>query len=304
MKKSQPTTKKLEDTGERMIPSYHKGHLIYGEHIVRYESVEPFVKNKIVLDIASGSGYGTAKLAETAKHVTGVDLDSDAIAYASENYAAKNIEYKQGDGIHIPLTDNAIDTVVSFETIEHIEDYKQFLSEVKRVLKPEGTLVISSPNDLESPEGNHYHVHEFQFDELFKLLKAEFTYVQPHLQGTWLYTTVVSAKDAKGDWRQEIDTIGVSPLSKEKAMYFQFICSNEPIKQSLKIVGSVSEHWSVRSLQEHNEGVGYLINQLKSTVKEQESQIKKLTKELARVHNTLVWRIAKKAKAVKSIVVK
>ncbi len=59
---------------ERMVPEFHKDNLIYAEHITRYMAAKPLMKNKVVLDIASGSGYGTKMLAETAKYVYGVDV--------------------------------------------------------------------------------------------------------------------------------------------------------------------------------------------------------------------------------------
>ncbi len=293
-------TDQLQDTGERMVPSYHKGHLLYGEHIVRYESVSPFVKDKVVLDIASGSGYGTAKIAEVAAQVIGVDVDADAIAYAKQEYGGKNINFLQGDGIKIPLDNDAVDVVVSFETIEHIEDYKQFLQEIKRVLKSGGTLIISSPNDLESPEGNHFHVHEFNFKELHNLLKKEFKHVKPYLQGTWLYSSIISGDDAEGDWRREIDTIGVSPLSNHKAMYFQFVCSDDKIDKDITFVGAVAEHWSVRSFQEHNEGVGYLINELKQKLEDQKMQIANLTNKLHIIYGSRSWKLLEKVRLVRN----
>ncbi len=49
----------LKNDGERMVPEHHKGRNIYGAHIGRYEAGVSLVSNKIVLDIACGSGYGT-----------------------------------------------------------------------------------------------------------------------------------------------------------------------------------------------------------------------------------------------------
>ena len=117
----------LENDYERMVPEFHKGTIIYGEHLVRYLAAQQIVKGKTVLDIASGSGYGTYSLAKTAKKVYGVDVLADAIHYSKQNYNKSNIEYLQGDGVAIPLKDNSVDVVVSFETIEHIEDYRTFM---------------------------------------------------------------------------------------------------------------------------------------------------------------------------------
>jgi ubiquinone/menaquinone biosynthesis C-methylase UbiE len=109
MKKPRST---IQDTGERMVPEFHRGNLIYAEHITRYLSAETIVKGKVVLDIASGSGYGTKILAKGAKKVIGVDINKEAVSYARQNFAAANIEFKHGSGTEIPLEDNQ--TILSF----------------------------------------------------------------------------------------------------------------------------------------------------------------------------------------------
>ncbi len=83
-KKLKTLDKSIKDTGERMVPAYHKGHMVYGEHIVRYAATENIVRDKVVLDIAAGSGYGTFEISRFAKKVYGVDLDENAVAYAKK----------------------------------------------------------------------------------------------------------------------------------------------------------------------------------------------------------------------------
>jgi protein-L-isoaspartate O-methyltransferase len=53
--------------GERMIPEFHKNNLFYTEHLQRYNQTRDIVKGKVVLDIASGSGYGTKIISKYAK---------------------------------------------------------------------------------------------------------------------------------------------------------------------------------------------------------------------------------------------
>ena len=173
----------LHDTGERMVPEYHAGMLIYAEHLVRYQVAQKLVAGKVVLDIASGSGYGTAVLAQTAKHVYGFDADSDAVAYATERFGAPNISFQVADAVSIPLEEDSVDVVITFETIEHIQDYEKFMAEIKRVLKPSGLAIVSTPNDLEFAEGNHFHLHEFVKDELLSLVSRYFRNVEEYYQG-------------------------------------------------------------------------------------------------------------------------
>ncbi len=95
-------SKKLTDTGERMIPEFHKGTLIYAEHLTRYRALRHIVKDKVVLDIASGSGYGSALLSETASLVYGVDVDEDAVAYSKDNFGGPKTKFIVGTGTKIP----------------------------------------------------------------------------------------------------------------------------------------------------------------------------------------------------------
>src|ERR1019366_4533556 len=136
---------------------------------------------------ASGSGYGSALLGTQAKKVYGVDIDKEAIIYAKKNYQSKIVEFILGDGVKIPLEENSVDVVVSFETIEHIEHYEAFMDEVSRVLKKDGLFILSTPNDVEFPETNHFHIHEFERKELEKLVRRYFKNNKAYYQGTWLY---------------------------------------------------------------------------------------------------------------------
>jgi ubiquinone/menaquinone biosynthesis C-methylase UbiE len=203
----------LKDTGERMVPEFHSGQLMYAEHVTRYICAQDFVKGKVVLDIASGSGYGTQILAETAKRVYGVDVDADAVKYAKDKYGQKNIEFKKGDGLRIPLEDKSVDVVVTFETIEHIEDYRTFLSEVKRVLRDDGTALISTPNDVEFAEGNHFHVHEFTYSELKKVVGEYFKNTESYFQATWKYVAIGGQALLRKEGNLNIPTMAMAPLS-------------------------------------------------------------------------------------------
>lgn len=250
------TDKSIDELGERMVPSYHKGAMVYGEHIVRYESVLPLLKGKTVLDIASGSGYGSYIMAGEAKEVIGVDVDEESVKYASRNYKRKNITFKVGDAEKIPIDDASVDVVVTFETVEHIKNYKNFMAEIKRVLKPGGFAIISTPNDLEFPEGNHFHLHEFTHEELKKVLGEYFKHAKFSYQYTWLYTAILNGERAGKEWDEKLETLNVAPQPKDKAIYFTAICSDNDIKDlELKELSAISEHWSARRQQQHHKEV-------------------------------------------------
>ncbi len=248
-KKSKSSKKvKLENDYERMVPEFHKGTLTYAEHMTRYICAQTLVQGKTVLDIASGSGYGTQMLAKKAKKVFGVDVDETSVKYAKQCYDAPNIEYKVGDGEAIPLPDNAVDVVVSFETIEHIKDYAKFIQEVKRVLKPDGLAVISTPNDLEFAEGNHFHLHEFEYDELVGLLKKDFANVDSYFQATWKYVAVGSEKQLGTEAEIDLPTINLAPVNPAEYLYFYLLCSNRKITEKVVPQAALGEHYSDRGV--------------------------------------------------------
>jgi GT2 family glycosyltransferase/SAM-dependent methyltransferase len=171
----------IEFTGERFVPTEHG--VIRQEHLHRYAWCLPLVEGKDVLDVASGEGYGSAMLASKARSVHGVDISQEAVNHAAERYAAlDNLRYLQGSAAAIPLADDSVDVVVSFETIEHLLEQDEMMAEVRRVLRPDGILVMSSPNkEIYSDQAgyhNDYHVKELYLNEFEALLAKYFPAVE------------------------------------------------------------------------------------------------------------------------------
>ena len=134
----------MEFTGERYLPT--ESGRIRLEHYHRYALAVDFVRNKTVLDIACGEGYGSYLLAEGAHEVFGVDIDGQSISHAKSNYLKSNLKYLVGSASKIPFDDHKFDCIVSFETIEHLYEQETMVAELRWVLKPDGVLIISSPN--------------------------------------------------------------------------------------------------------------------------------------------------------------
>lgn len=262
----------LEDTGERMIPKHHKGRNIYGSHIGRYAVALPLVKGKIVLDIASGSGYGTKLIAEHAKSVYGVDINQESVDYAKKHYNSKNITYKKGDGESIPLDDDSVDIVVSYETIEHIKNYEGFLSEVKRVLKPNGLLLLSTPNGDEYVKGNPFHIDEFTYGDLKKLTKKYFKHHKDYFQTQWLSSTILPTDLQSSEWETSINTINTCKLSPEKCLYLFMICSNREIKEEIKPISVLGEHFRQHDVHAKLRVVAEREQELTNQIDQQKSQ--------------------------------
>ncbi len=132
-----------------------------------------------MLDISCGEGYGSAMLARSAKSVCGVDIAEEAIDHACKMYGAiPGLSFLVGDAAAIPLLDASVDLVVSYETIEHHDRHFEMLAEIRRVLRPDGVLVISSPNrpiysEAES-QHNEFHVKELDFDAFDRVIRSQF----------------------------------------------------------------------------------------------------------------------------------
>lgn len=151
------------------LPSGNRRDHTEMEHVERYRWAQSQVRGRI-LDVACGTGYGSAMLSERAA-VVAVDYDPDAVATAAA--AAPRATVQQGTLPTIDFADHTFDHVVSFETIEHIADALAAVREMRRVLKPGGTLQISSPNGtnpLGNTTENPWHEREYSLDEFRTLL--------------------------------------------------------------------------------------------------------------------------------------
>lgn len=177
----------IEFTGERVIPGQVDPDL-WNEHVARYEFAARLAAGRRVLDAGCGSGYGSARLADTAQSVIGLDCSEDAIGYAARTFSAANLSFLRASCERLPLADGSADLVVAFEVIEHLGDWQAFLGEAARVLAPGGWLAISTPNTEYYAESrkltgpNPYHVHEFDFAGFAAELRARFAHVSLYLE--------------------------------------------------------------------------------------------------------------------------
>ncbi|MDF2841312.1 MAG: Methyltransferase type 12, partial [Clostridia bacterium] len=149
-------------------------------HIRRYEFASQFVAGS-VLDIACGVGYGMQILLENdglgkIKNIIGVDIDQETVEYARSHYGNEKASYIVDDAAAPDLTARlgSFDTIVSFETIEHLEDDEAFMNNLFNLLKPSGKLIISTPfgRGRGIPCSNPYHVHQYKEEEFLMLLNG------------------------------------------------------------------------------------------------------------------------------------
>jgi len=219
----------MDFTGERFTPECVRE--IWYEHFHRYVLAGEWVSGKRVLDAACGEGYGSAHIACTAKSVIGVDVSQQAVSHASERYKADNLEFQIAEVCNLPFEDNQFDCVVSFETLEHLEDQSGLLKEFRRVLEPGGFLLISSPDkaiytDLHHND-NEFHVRELYRDELMTLLDEQFPACRLLRQKLVFHSAIWSEEansqvvfhQSEGGRTSTLDTPG------HEAMYYIAICA-------------------------------------------------------------------------------
>lgn len=225
----------MKFTGERMIPEFNKDDLIYAEHMARYFFAGQFVADKNVLDVASGSGYGTRYLLDKgAAKVVGIDNSREAIKYSREKYQTSGIEFILADAAKLPFKDNIFDIVVSFETIEHLDDQEKFLREIKRVIKKNGLLIISTPNVLVFPKGNTFHKKELAPSEFISLLSKNFRHCSVNYQHSILSSYVFGEKNLACDHMPaRFENIKLSPASPDKNMYLVAIAGDGGLPRSI-----------------------------------------------------------------------
>ncbi|MGZ4123886.1 MAG: class I SAM-dependent methyltransferase [Tumebacillaceae bacterium] len=157
------------------------------EHIARYYFATPYIEGR-VLDLACGTGYGCHMVAKDRKRevteVVGVDNDQETLTYANREYNHQKVTYTLGSATdpQLPEQLGLFDTILSFETIEHVEDEHTFMENVYQMLKPGGTLVLSSPfgRGRGMPTSEPFHVHQLtpeEFEQLFdRYSKVEIYY--------------------------------------------------------------------------------------------------------------------------------
>ncbi len=145
-------------------------------HMARYEFAATQVDGMVVADIACGTGYGCRTLRETgnANRVVGVDISPKAIDYAAAKHGLAGVEFQCADAAATRLDANSFDCIVSFETIEHVDDAHHLIDEFSRLLKPSGKLICSTPNNWPLDIAPH-HVRVYDRVSFRALLETQFT---------------------------------------------------------------------------------------------------------------------------------
>jgi SAM-dependent methyltransferase len=220
---------KLEFTGERFTPECVRE--IRYEHYHRYAFAADLVRGRKVLDAACGEGYGSAMLAATAASVSGVDLSGSAIEHARRRYRAANLEFHSADCLALPFAEDSFEAVVSFETLEHLADHDGLLREFRRVLAPDGFLLLSSPDKAvysdRQQNRNEFHVRELYRDELEALLRNHFPAYRLWGQKLLFQSAIWSLEEQPGvalQQESEGDIIGTAAPGHDP-VYYIAVCA-------------------------------------------------------------------------------
>ncbi len=181
------TDENISNQGERILETERPQ--MVREHKDRYRFARSFIRpGDSVLDCACGSGYGTKMLSSNASQTLGMDVSPTAIEYCREKYAGSGCEFKIGNAEALELPSASIDIYCSFETIEHVPNPRQLLTESRRVLRNGGTFLVSTPNrvfsNLKSGErpSNPFHFREWSLGEFDAELRGYFSEVRTYCQ--------------------------------------------------------------------------------------------------------------------------
>ena len=166
----------LSFTGERL----HSENVLFGVDLVRHRAAYAYAIDRAralgarrVMEIGSGTGYGTAELAEAGLEVFALDrVTPDPVARHPQ------VGFVRADAFSIPVRADVFDLVVSFQVIEHLADPNPYLASIAHMTRPGGEAIITTPNLTQSDRENPFHLREYTAEELAELLSAHFEEVE------------------------------------------------------------------------------------------------------------------------------
>lgn len=215
-------------TGERVVPGAVESDL-WNEHVARYRYATLFAAGRNVLDVGCGTGYGAAVMASVAGDVTGFDVSSEAVRYATQHYGDR-ARFFVGSAGAFPTLGVRYDLVTAFEVIEHIAEWPELIKEAARVMKPTGLFLVTTPNKTQYNESrkdvgpNPFHVHEFEQQEFRAALARTFRFVKILAQNQ--QSSIVMAGEEAGQYG-EVFVENKPGLA--DAQFFLAICSFQRI---------------------------------------------------------------------------
>jgi len=256
---------------------------LLNEHVARYRFAARFAAGAVVLDAGCGSGYGSAEF-NKASSVVGIDVSAEAVRHAAQTFGGPNVRFLRATCEVLPFANETFDLVVAFEVIEHLEKWRDLLSEARRILRPAGRLLVSTPNKAYYAETraaagpNPFHVHEFEYSEFRDALLDVFPHVrlwsQNHSESIVFAPETPSQGilDAPGD------------AAPENAHFFLAVCSQSSIGEAAAYAWVPAAGNVLRERERHIALLEAELNQKKEWLKQGEDS----HAELLRAHEDLL----------------
>jgi SAM-dependent methyltransferase len=223
-----------EFTGERYIPGKGGAQIGY-EHLHRYLFARRLASGRKVVDIAAGSGYGASLLSQEARHVWAVELDASAVRHARRSFPSGSIDFVQADVTRLPMAGAIADLVVALEVLEHVHEQESLVDELARVCRPDGLVLISTPNKAVYSDAraysNPFHVREFYRDDFLALMGARFRSVVLYQQQVRA-GSLISGQTGCG-WEVVTEPAPDDSRPRAEPMYFLALCTNGSASQPL-----------------------------------------------------------------------
>lgn len=110
-----------------------------------------------------------------------MDYDLSAVIYCNDNFATDNNSFLNSNALFLSIGTDVFDIAITFQVIEHISNSLKFINELKRVVKPSGLIIISTPNVADSIKGkygNPFHINEMGYRDLDDLLRKSFEFFE------------------------------------------------------------------------------------------------------------------------------
>ena len=199
-------------------------------HLYAYTAAATLVQpGTRVLDVGFGEGYGSRMLIAEGGHYRGLETDPEMVEHATLHYGPVFEHY---DGTTIPSPDAAFGLVVAFQMIAYLDDPQPLLREIKRVLDPDGVVLVTTPNRVYRLNAgqrpwNRYHVREYTAPELADVLAETFGDVTVYgLVADEPIDSIVRARAARARRLARLDPLGLRYRLPERV--------NAPLRQAFR----------------------------------------------------------------------
>ena len=160
-------------TAERSTQLDPSENVIFQRHLIAYKKASTLISGT-VLELGSGEGYALKELLSNVDHY--IAIDKHKTFFPKDSLDLNKIKFIQTELPPIKeVADNSVDFVVTFQVIEHINNDKKFIQEIYRVLKPNGKLILTTPNILMSLSRNPWHIREYNPEQMKQILQSSFS---------------------------------------------------------------------------------------------------------------------------------